>query len=81
MSLSDCPKCWDTPCTCGYYWKDYSPEARKKQAEIVLGNKLYNKEEVELIIRNVFKHVNSDWMALGFISRTVIDNWIKENLK
>jgi len=21
MSLSDCPKCWDTPCTCGYqYW-------------------------------------------------------------
>lgn len=21
MSLSDCPHCWDTPCTCGYmYW-------------------------------------------------------------
>ena len=20
MSLSDCPKCWDTPCTCGYEW-------------------------------------------------------------
>jgi len=18
MALSDCPKCWDTPCTCGY---------------------------------------------------------------
>lgn len=18
MSMSDCPKCWDTPCTCGY---------------------------------------------------------------
>lgn len=18
MSLSDCPRCWDTPCTCGY---------------------------------------------------------------
>jgi len=43
--------------------------------------RLYTKDEVELIIRNVFKHVNSDWMALGFISRTVIDNWIKENLK
>ena len=21
MALSDCPHCWDTPCTCGYmYW-------------------------------------------------------------
>lgn len=18
MSMSDCPRCWDTPCTCGY---------------------------------------------------------------
>ena len=23
MALSDCPKCWDTPCTCGYMFKDY----------------------------------------------------------
>jgi len=21
MSLSDCPKCWDTPCTCGHQYK------------------------------------------------------------
>lgn len=26
MSLSDCPKCWDTPCTCGYMYKGYSIE-------------------------------------------------------
>ncbi len=24
MSLSDCSKCWDTPCTCGYYYVDAS---------------------------------------------------------
>ncbi len=21
MALSDCPKCWNTPCTCGYSWE------------------------------------------------------------
>lgn len=24
MSLSDCEKCWNTPCTCGYEYKKYS---------------------------------------------------------
>lgn len=24
MSLSDCEKCWDTPCTCGHEYRDYS---------------------------------------------------------
>ena len=24
MSLSDCEKCWDTPCTCGHEWDRYS---------------------------------------------------------
>ena len=23
MSLSDCPKCWDTPCSCGYEYRHY----------------------------------------------------------
>lgn len=26
MSLSDCEKCWDTPCTCGYEYRNYSEE-------------------------------------------------------
>lgn len=24
MSMSDCPKCWDTPCTCGWEYKDWN---------------------------------------------------------
>jgi hypothetical protein len=30
MSLSNCLKCWDTPCTCGYYFRDWDS---KKIAE------------------------------------------------
>ena len=26
MSLSDCPRCWGTPCNCGEYWKDASDD-------------------------------------------------------
>ena len=26
MSLSDCPKCWDTPCTCGHEYESWSKE-------------------------------------------------------
>jgi hypothetical protein len=23
MALSDCEKCWDTPCQCGWYFREY----------------------------------------------------------
>ena len=26
MSLSNCSHCWETPCCCGYEYKDYSRE-------------------------------------------------------
>jgi hypothetical protein len=37
MSLSDCPKCWDTPCTCGWEYKDRALAYRKALAAVVLG--------------------------------------------
>jgi len=27
MSLSDCSKCWDTPCRCGYEYLSWSEKA------------------------------------------------------
>lgn len=26
MAMSDCPKCWETPCICGYDYKDYDED-------------------------------------------------------
>ena len=37
MSLSDCPKCWDTPCTCGYEYRKMRKEYRIKLASVILG--------------------------------------------
>ena len=37
MSLSDCVKCWNTPCTCGYEYRNWTKIARIEQAAIILG--------------------------------------------
>jgi hypothetical protein len=37
MSLSDCEKCWYTPCTCGWGYRHMSKESRIKQAAVILG--------------------------------------------
>jgi hypothetical protein len=37
MGMSDCIRCWDTPCTCGYDYRNDSQEERIRQASVVLG--------------------------------------------
>lgn len=37
MSLSDCIKCWDAPCTCGYEYRKMNRDARIKLASVILG--------------------------------------------
>ena len=37
MSLSDCPKCWETPCICGHDYKDYSDRKLSAVAHAALG--------------------------------------------
>jgi hypothetical protein len=34
MSLSDCAKCWDTPCHCGYEYRDYKIEFLIKMRDL-----------------------------------------------
>ena len=42
MSLSDCPKCWDTLCTCGYQYRNHSAT---DLSEVVLGMLSYHSPE------------------------------------
>ena len=35
MSLSDCVKCWDTPCTCGWNYRNYSIEYLERQKRLL----------------------------------------------
>jgi len=37
MALSDCVKCWDTPCTCGWEYRGISVEYLQKKID------MYNK--------------------------------------
>jgi len=37
VALSDCEKCWNTPCTCGWGYRNYTKEARLKLAASILG--------------------------------------------
>lgn len=30
MSMSDCPKCWCTPCDCGFQWSKYPEKYLRK---------------------------------------------------
>ena len=37
MSLSDCEKCWDTPCTCGWDYRNWSIEGLTELRDILSG--------------------------------------------
>jgi hypothetical protein len=37
MSLSDCEKCWDTPCTCGWDYREWTVGQLEAQIKMLLG--------------------------------------------
>ena len=58
MSLSDCPECWNTPCTCGY---EYRNETNEELARIIVGMLLYKqKSDREIILKLIDDRLYGD---------------------
>ena len=53
MSMSDCPRCWDTPCTCGYDYKDYGVEKMARFMNDIIG--YYTRSQIDEIVRFLIK--------------------------
>jgi len=53
MSLSDCERCWDTPCRCGYNWRHYSSES--------INNLITTLQKVKLIQFNYPDLSDDEW--------------------
>lgn len=49
MALSDCEKCWDTPCTCGYQFINYSQEKLVEFIKSVTSQRPDKKEIIEIL--------------------------------
>jgi hypothetical protein len=51
MSMSDCIKCWNTPCTCGWEYRHMSKEKRIERALTILGidNTHFSDKLIDLI--------------------------------
>jgi hypothetical protein len=37
MAMSDCIKCWETPCSCGYDYRHKTKQTRIELAAVILG--------------------------------------------
>ena len=35
MAMSDCEKCWETPCSCGHGYRDWSAERLQSQIDML----------------------------------------------
>lgn len=54
MALSDCEKCWDTPCTCGWKYRNYTDE---ELARFIAGILRYKEDKIGILERakNIIK--------------------------
>lgn len=52
MSLSDCEKCWSTPCECGHGYRNWTPENLREQIAM-LEKVLMSQEQKPNVMRGI----------------------------
>jgi hypothetical protein len=60
MALSDCIHCWDTPCTCGWDYRNWSIEALEKHAQLFLRILEFKKQSTNLNLSSAFSQPETD---------------------
>ena len=53
MAMSDCGRCWDTPCSCGWSFKNYTIETLAKYLASI--TQYREKEEALIILRKALE--------------------------
>lgn len=55
MALSDCPKCWETPCQCGWEYREYNNQEMINTITSILTYK--NRSEAIEILKQVNENI------------------------
>ncbi len=62
MSLSDCEKCWSTPCTCGWEYRNYTANQKLKLIAAILG--LSEIPTIDQQLRKIADKLEMPWIVL-----------------
>ena len=60
MSLSDCVKCWDTPCTCGWGYRYYRVEVLKDNIKMLESVTAFKKDNPDAVFSDLFEKETED---------------------
>ena len=82
MALSDCPKCWETPCGCGYEYREWSNERLSEHIAALMTYKSW-KDSIEIILKvkiMILKPKTSTAEAIYYDGNTLSEwpTWIKD---
>ena len=78
--MSDCSKCWETPCVCGHEYKKYSPERKQELACSALGitnQKLFTIEDIKNKLLELNPQIKNDEYTNPFLYED-IEKWYNE---
>ena len=74
MALSDCIKCWCTPCECGYEYRNWGKKGKDELVKAVQG---YNTEDILRWIQTSAPYDSDAIMTMG--PEEIVELFLKQN--